>query len=70
MHIPLAHRLLTRLHLLFHLSAGSLSTRPMDTTLYFHYWNYFPTTMTTLTHLPLNAWPEDERDRKRAPFHA
>ena len=43
----------------------------MDVTLYFHYRNnYLPTTMTTLTYLPLNAWPEDERDRKREPLKA
>ena len=42
----------------------------MEATLYFHYRNYFPTTMTTLMNLPLNAWPEDDRDRKRAPSRA
>ena len=39
----------------------------MEDTLYFHYRNYFLNTMTTLMTLSLNAWPEDERDRKRSP---
>ena len=48
-------------------SFDSLSTRTMEDTLYFHYRNYFPTTMTTSMNFSLNAWPEDERDRKRSP---
>ena len=42
----------------------------MQVPLYFHYRNYFQTTMTALINISLNAWPEDDRDRKRAPAHA